>query len=550
MTDMCKLLSIALAFLMSITMANAQNVDNILKAKPFTASGSLTANTTWYGTNGIERNAPLSYGLYGRLNLSIYGINFPLYVSLRDHSFNYSRTFYRLKLNPSYKWIKLHIGDTRMNFNRYTLSGRTIRGAGIELTPSIFRIKAVYGKAKDQRAYRDTLQLGIIPIDTYTRRTAGLAFGLGKENNHLDLYAVRTWDEESSGETGTTPQDNLVVGSSLRLRLFRKLRLQANVALSALTHNTQSFGNNSLTSESIDQEIFNANLSTDVSYAGDFSASYRFRSVGLKAKISYIQAFYDPLSIAYINNDVLNYTLGTKFNLGRGTVLVNADVGIQENNLSGRKASTSHRVILNLLTQIKLSRALSASIRYANFQQEFQARLIQLDELYTYAVNTSNVLVNINYQLGDNDLPVTLRLSGGLQDFNTVASDEISGDSYRSYHTSITVRMPLQEGFTISSGLSYRNYYNGVLSRQNYGFSASARKRLVKKKLNAAWTTSFAYNDTGALRIGWTLRNALNFNYQLQEKQQLQLQLLRLDRKFATGSIHENRASINYSLRF
>jgi len=160
---------------LTIVCADAQSIENIIKAKPFAVSGSIGGNMGLYSVSGIDqRTSPFQYGLSARLNFSIYSFSIPVYASIRDNTFNYGGTFSRFRINPQYKWVKLHIGDTYMRFNPYTLSGRTVKGYGIELTPGKLRFRFLDGKVEDLRSYTDSLQLGTTFQPTYSRNVTAL----------------------------------------------------------------------------------------------------------------------------------------------------------------------------------------------------------------------------------------------------------------------------------------------------------------------------------------------------------------------------------------
>src|SRR5690606_5084121 len=91
---------------------HSQNIESFKNAKPFEMSGSIGANLGLYHVVGLdERTSPFRYGITARLNFKIYNFSIPFYATLRDHSFNYGSSFTRIRINPQYKWIKLHIGD-------------------------------------------------------------------------------------------------------------------------------------------------------------------------------------------------------------------------------------------------------------------------------------------------------------------------------------------------------------------------------------------------------------------------------------------------------
>ncbi|MBK9690074.1 MAG: hypothetical protein IPO65_21030 [Saprospiraceae bacterium] len=101
-----------------------------------TVKGNLNAGGEVYDVNGISsRRSPYSYSVAGTINFAYKGFNLPITGSYRDAQFSYDYTFNRLGLSPSYKWVKLHLKWSNINYSAYTLSGRSFFfGVGLELT--------------------------------------------------------------------------------------------------------------------------------------------------------------------------------------------------------------------------------------------------------------------------------------------------------------------------------------------------------------------------------------------------------------------------------
>lgn len=533
----------------------SQDITRFKNAKPFEISGAIGGNVGAYSVTGLDNRAsPFRYGLTARLNVKIYSIDLPIYATLRDHSFNYGSSFSRIRINPQYKWVKLHIGDVFMNFNRYTLSGRTVRGLGVELTPGKFRLKTLYGKIEDLRSFSDTLLLGTTFMPTYSRRLAALGVGFGSNSSFFDIYAVRTWDNIDSLngrplDEQIRRQSNTVAGSTLRIRFGPHVSLQSNFGLSFLTENLDSFGENFVVgSNGLTSNLLEGNLSSSLTYAGDVGLNYTGRLFSLNGSVQYVQPYYQPLSVAFINTDLINYTIGGSLSLFRRAVNLTGSIGIQSNNLTGTKISTSNHIIGNLAANIRFSKAWSANLNYFNFSQDFQAQLIQIDDLYTYAVSNNIATGAIRHTFKQQDIQYTTVLRGGRNNFYTIDDNEVEQGAYSSFNSGLDFSMydPGLE-LRLSGGISYRNYLRENSSLANYGIRVSVRKGWFENKLSGQFISNFFLNDNRGRREGFTYRNTLGGDYKINPSSTVGLHFNQI---YRTSSIRNNFSEFRADLRY
>lgn len=533
----------------------SQDISRFKNAKPFEISGAIGGNVGAYSVSGLDyRASPFRYGLTARLNVKIYSIDLPIYATLRDHSFNYGTSFSRIRINPRYKWVKLHIGDVYMNFNRYTLSGRTVRGLGVELTPGKFRLKTLYGKIEDLRSFSDTLLLGTTFMPTYSRRLAALGVGFGSSSSYFDIYAVRTWDNIDSLngrplDEQIRRQSNTVAGSTLRIRFGPHVSLQSNFGLSFLTENLDSFGENFVVgSNNVTSNILEGNLSSSLTYAGDVGLNYTGRLFSLNGNVQYIQPYYQPLSVAFINSDLINYTIGGGLSLFKRAVNLTGSIGIQSNNLTGSKISTSNHIIGSLAANIRFNQAWSANLNYFNFSQDFQAQLIQIDDIYTYAVSNNIATAALRHTFKKGEIQYTTIVRGGRNDFYTIDDNEVEQGAYSSFNGGIDFSLydPDRE-LRLSGGLSYRHYLRENTTLTNYGMRVSVRKGWFENRLSGQFTSNFFLNDNGDKREGFTLRNTIGSDYKLNPSSSVGLHLNQI---YRTSSIRNNFSEFRADLRY
>lgn len=538
----------------------SQDIEQVIHSKPIEVSGSINANTGLYHTNRLsERAAMFRYGIAARLNIKLFSFNIPFYASIRDHRFNYGTTFTRLKLAPEYKWIKLHFGDTYMKFNPYTLYGRTVKGYGITLRPGKFRFKAIYGKLENLDSYRDTLRLGTIHLPSYTRKTLGVGIGVGTNANHFDLFAVKTWDDLDSlandPQLEQLPaQDNFAVGSSFSIRLFKKrVRISANAGASALTEQLNSYGENIIVGKnSLTSSLIQVNLSSKLNYAGDASIRYKAKLFSLQGKVKYIQPYYKSLSVAYLNTDIINYTLGGQFNLFKKKLLFNGSIGIQRNNLSGVKLSSSNQLIANIIANIRFSKALSANLTFSNFSQDYQARLIQIDDLFTYAVNNKVASLSLKHKYKNEETQYNTSIGGGWNSFITTEQGKGALSVYSSKYAQLNFRINKnKQNLSASARLHYRTYERVASISNNYGLSMAIQKGLWGNNFKISLNSGISLIDKEKKREGTSWRNEVSLQYLLSKSMTIGLRVNHLLRNsHITENFSEYRSSLHINYKF
>ncbi len=535
---------------------NAQDVEAVIKAKPFEISGSLAGNLQYYNSNN-ENSAisPLQYGISARLNISIYSFDIPIYASFRDNKFNYGSNFSRFRINPRYKWIQLFIGDTYMNFSPYVLNGRTVKGFGLKLNPGIFKFQAVYGKLNDLKSFRDTLDNGVVPIPTYSRKLAGLQIGLGKENLNTNFSYVRTWDVEDSllFSNGINRMSNSVVGNSTTIRFSKVVKFTGNIAYSVLSSNLESFGEKSeLGSNTVTGSVVDYNLSTYGALAGDVELSLDFKKIGFNVKSRYIQPYYNALSVAYLNNDLLNTTIGLKGRLGK-KFYIYTNIGIQRNNISKTKSSTSNNLIFSLNANWRIRDNMNLSGVYTNYAQDYTARSVNFGDLYTYAV--TNQSASLNYRISpnrDKSMAMYFSTNAGRAEYKIVEDDGAGLNDYNSNFLNVRLGSKFNNidlDWSISG--NYRSLDRVEEDRTYMGINNRFSKTFFEKRLSLSLSTYYKNNLRADKKESHTFSNMFSAGFKLNDKSSISGSYQFLTTKGQiVESINTNRAMVRYNYIF
>lgn len=160
----------------------------------FNISGEIGVYGELYSIKGQPARRPKSSGrIYFRPTLELFGLmQIPFEFLISSEGSSARQNINQFGINPSWDWGTLHLGDFNEDFSQYTLSGINIRGAGINITPGIFRFATTAGFT--QRSVPGGAQDG-----TFKRFLFAAKLGIGKEtDSYLDLIFLRAKDEVGS----------------------------------------------------------------------------------------------------------------------------------------------------------------------------------------------------------------------------------------------------------------------------------------------------------------------------------------------------------------
>jgi hypothetical protein len=364
-------LSLVFALCVNIPLI-AQNLESIGKEKPFAFSGGLSFNQIFYASSGIaSRRDPYSYFASGSVNLSLYGWSVPLSFNVSDQNTSFSQPFNQYALHPSWKWITAHAGYTSMSFSPYTVSGHIFLGGGFEVAPEgKWKLSALYGRFL-KAVERDTFNAAHV-VPSFQRMGYGLKASYGTGRDFIDLILFRAADDERSvrpipDSLNITPQQNLVLSVGAGKTLLRNFILKAELATSAITHDTRAAKTDHDHALANSGNLFQPRLSS--AYYKAFKSSVDFQHDGYLVGLSYewIDPEYRTLGAYYFNNDLENITLNSSAILAN-KLNIALSTGLQRDNLDKSKVSTMRRMVGSLNMQYTPSQKLNISISWSSFQ--------------------------------------------------------------------------------------------------------------------------------------------------------------------------------------
>ncbi|MCB0646692.1 MAG: hypothetical protein KDC49_08515 [Saprospiraceae bacterium] len=474
----------------------------------FSMSGGLQFGGELYGVNGIEaRRSPYSYSINGSMAFNYKGFSLPVAVSYRDAQFSYDYTFNRIKLTPTYKWVKLHLGWSSMQFSPYTFAGKSFYGAGIELTPGKFTVAVLKGRLQNPFAIRDSLLVGASLIPIYEREILGAKIGFRSKLHRIELMATRTADDPESFDIpdnyimysyqALTPKTNITTGLVFNFKLLKRLELFANLAGSAYTQDNRDVTDPELPENlppSLAQ-LYDYNSSSKVSFAGDGGITYTYKGQRLSLKYKRIDPYYSSLSTNFFINDIEQYTVQLGTSLLSSKIRLNLSTGLENNNLNGYRLTTNKRAIVQGDLSINPNKNWMSNINFGNFQSTSNAGILELNDTLRFVSTNQSYSGYTTYRI--ERASYTLQL-GANAFYNTVIdeSDAIQLGDVKILSVGISPSLQLKTlELTVGPTASYNSYWYRDIVQERISIGGQASKFFLEKKIRTSLNASFSFNQ-------------------------------------------------------
>jgi hypothetical protein len=460
--------------------------------------------------------------------------------------------------SPYYKWIKLHVGHRHLNFSPMVMSGRAFFGAGIELTPGKFSFTAFTGNLQNFAVVRDEPAAGALVLPSFRRRIQGVKIGIVNKANRFELMGVRVVDLSTERDPliPVLPADNLVLGANASVRLLKKITISTSASASLFTSDRSTFVPENIPQAlaSLDP-IHSFNFSTRASYA--FESSVKYNHKGYFAGIRYrrLDPYYMSMATNFLQNDIENITfdfggpvISRKLNL-RGSI------GQQRDNLRNHKAFTNKRLIGSGTLTYNPNKKIQLLGRYANFQQESQTGLVEVNDTFRILTTTHSTYFNTNWRVIDDDVKA---ISISLNLFNNQVIDE-AASAFRSQNNNFSGlgangRVSYQyKPMDLSVGpvFNYNLFEFASYSQGRVGGGLHVNKSFMERRINVGLQWMQQQNLFNGKGNGNNTNLSFNTRVAVTKRQNLNFRLMYLDNQaILTPDFRELRANVMYGYGF
>lgn len=531
------------AFFCIMTLSvGAQDFTGIGKRKPFSLTGTAGAQFD-SRLNSSGAADPFSYLISAQLNPVIYGFALPISFCYSDSRFSYAQPFSRISFNPSYKWLKAHIGRTSMEMHPYGLSGIQFDGVGISLESVSFPVhfSAMYGRlAKARKA--DSIRLGnensypgYLPA---SYRRSGWAFKIGftHKKQQLDLHFFSAQDHikslSESWRASLAPQENMVLAMDFSFNLYKGFTLSGQAGVSAWTQDSRSPGKKRRGVLGIMTRPFiKQHSSTALGTAGKIRLGYK----GISVAYERISPEYQSLGTAYFNRDFENVVAA--FTHAFKKIDVNAELGWQRDDLRSSKASRMNRFVGSAFINYRIDERFALTASYSNFTMYTQMKPVDLsrpDEPMVQDPDTISyrqISQQATFGFDFHTAPYARYRQNGGFEFSYQSSRERNQRMFSDYfYAALRHGIELSSGYTLNSALNFTTRLDRSGERRrsiNYhiGPSFTCLKSWFDKTLACSAGLSYYLEMNGTSTSGGIADLRLRGTYTLKKSHEFELQL-------------------------
>jgi hypothetical protein len=496
----------------------------------FQLKGSLNLYLQAYDANQIEgRRPPYTWRVSGTPELTIGEWKIPVNVLVGNYQSGLRQSFNRLGISPEYKWIKMHIGHSRVSFSPLVMDRQYFLGGGVELNPGLFRFGLVYGRFRKPIQGDDSGQAS----PSFERKGYALKTGFGSKYNYVDVLLLKAEDDPVSIDFkdttgGIRPRENMALGISSLQRIAKYFFLEVHGGMSILNRDLRSAKSDSLqfAGAEVIQNLIPSRNSTQLLFALQSSLEYRKDLFRLGLSYDRIDPDYSTMGIFYIQDDVQRWTLNTKWLMLQKKMNVGLRFGLENNNLKQDRFATQFRTVGLLHLNYRLNKGLSVFGNYSNF--------IQNAELENLAFSDSLVYEQVLNNAGAGFIYSVLRPSRINHQINFNGNYFVSTNSHPG-QTGQTIRfinlqllytwshLPSGWSFQLGSDMLHTNTDTENRDQLRIGPQAGFNKFLLKRKIYAGWRSYLYIDSRDGDYYSTIYRHVLSVNYRVWKKHSLRL---------------------------
>ncbi|MEM1093714.1 MAG: hypothetical protein AAGJ10_03845 [Bacteroidota bacterium] len=539
------------------------------RSRYFSVNGSVGFSAEAYSTTSLNaRRAPATLQAYANVPFNVLGFRSGVNLLYSTDESRVRQTVNKLGFSGSWRWVSLGAGDVSPTFSKYSLSGVTIRGGMLQLTPGPFMLGAAAGRSRRAVEASTEARIGRAAYEQWIY-AAQVGFGK-KEGSHFHLIGVVGRDDTLSVANAgdVLPQENLSITPDLGLRLFKgKFQLKASATVSAFTRDTRS----TAVDDELDVPDFLTNLFTPrtgsrLDAAGEASMRVNLKNGGLRASYERVQPGFQSLGLARTRSDQESIRIQPQLRLLDRKLNLSGNVATFRNNLLGNRASTMERLQLGLTTQARLTTWLMLNVSYNQLDNTNTpadltapgAPSLQQDQ------RSQTVLLSPTLTLRKGNTSHSVSLSGSFQQMEDRSPAVVSGE--RAGNDFNNLSATLSYGVTLPSGLSLNASSNWLESNAsavevtviglNTGLSYALFNRTLTLGANGGLSRNESTIQRGATPLSTSASQLMlttNASYRLKNGDTIRITVRGLSNQQAGNtaqSYQEVQSTLRYEHRF
>ena len=483
-----------------------QDLERIGKKDPVSLTGGLSSYAAIYTTDLDDpRMAPITWGISGRLNFSIYDLQVPFSFIISEKERDFRQPFNQYGVSPRYKWATAHIGHRSMHFSELTMSGQRFFGVGLELSPGKFRFAAMYGRLRKE-IFADTTT-DVIEEAAFKRNGLAARIGVGTQASHVDLAFFRANDDYDAsdlakGRYGSAlPEENLVIGLNAAVQIAKSLQFQADIAGSLLNVGEvpeERTGDLADLANNYDTPLFNVDPRTRRGSAIKSGLSYNVKGTTFSVNYDRIDPLFRTLGNYYFMSDVENYRASMGTGVFKQKVRFTVSLGLQSNDLARSLAARTRRTIGSANLNYNSGKVLTTSLSWSNFEANMRSayEAAGTDTIELRQVSDNITFTNsLRFRDADKGTTRNMDITLGYQGFVNEGYPSQPTQTTVTWTGSVGYRSQVKpRAFGWGARLTTSVFESAGLGRIKYGTSLNARKGFNKDRTGVNVRAAFYLN--------------------------------------------------------
>ncbi len=554
--------SVVLVFGILATGAPAQD---LAKMRPVTLSGQVGLYAEGYTCTGIpQRKAPTSSQIYANTQFSLFGIRSGVNLLYSTDDSRLRQSMNRLAFSGEWRWVHMSLGHVSPSLAKYSLSGVTMRGGSLELTPGAFL--ATFAMGRSQRAVSTSSNVAFRG-ESYERWLYAGRIGMGrKSGTHFHLIGVLAREDiasiDDSGEV--MPAENITLTPDFGFSLFGgRISLQAQVTASAFTHDTRTAVADIRGLPFSPGAVFTPRRGSRVNFAGEVLARLQLEHLSISGGYERIEPGFESLGVGHMISDQEIIRAAPQVQLLRKRLTVGASFARTRNNLLDHRLSTLTRMQYGATVQARIGRELSVNVGYQRMDNTNRPVADSLVSLFQDQI-AQTVMLSPVLVLRAGTTTHTIALSAAYQTFSIELPPSVAGagpsSDFDNVNAALNYSLALASGWSINVASTYLQSKTGVTDLDAIGVTAGSTIPFFARKLQVnlagGWSQNWVNSSitSGNLTSSGSRQLTLNLNTTLRvtshDSVRLSIRGLRSQLTDASGDFNELHATLRYDHRF
>lgn len=390
----------------------AQDLEN-LEAKPpkLEVSGSINGGLRFFNSDrpNLFNNSDFGYFGAARVNLKVGNFLLPFSYRLGDQlNLPDIPAFRYWGLSPKYKGLTLHIGHRSNRFTTNTLNNIQQYGLGLEWQVKDFNFKVSRGILNRDRLGRTIYNTTISPLRE--RPYVAAAAGYKKGYNELTIAALSAKEEANSVDSIARKNRviELVAGKSIREKFRAKVSASGSYTERDRSALFPLFEEDDWLVQTGELLGGSPNLTTKTGLLLDADAGYYTQGFNIAAGFRQVDSGYETFGRNFQLNDLRAYTIRTGVHLFKHKLILNASIGIEQNNIRGLRAGQSDRLISNVNLNYRGQSGAGFQLNVSNFNLEKANEFIVGRDSFNFSYRSLNIALNSFIPIGQSHFSSSL----------------------------------------------------------------------------------------------------------------------------------------------